>query len=321
MIDQAMGALNQAGRQAGINSLTGELLESPLQPPPPAAMNDTQPAPTPPTGEIVLENVRAALREDVGSGDITAALIPAGSRASARVITREDGVLCGQAWAEAVFAEIDPAIAVAWQRRDGQPIVVGETLFTLEGPARGLLTGERTALNFLQLLSGTATTCRRYADLVADTGVRLLDTRKTIPGLRLAQKYAVACGGCHNHRIGLFDAFLIKENHISACGGIAGAVRTAREHAPGKPVEVEVESLQELEEALDARCDRVMLDNFSLEQMRDAVALAKGRTELEASGNVTEKTLRAIAATGVDFISIGALTKDCKALDLSMRLL
>ena len=237
-------------------------------------MNETPPAPTPPPREIVLENVRAALREDVGTGDITAALIPAGSRASARVITREDGVLCGQAWAETVFAEIDPAITVVWQRRDGDAIGAGETLFTLEGPARGLLTGERTAR-----------------------------------------------GGGHNHRIGLFDAFLVKENHISACGGIAGAVRTARQHAPGKPVEVEVESLPELEEALDARCDRVMLDNFSLDEMRDAVALAKGRTELEASGNVTEETLLAIAATGVDFISIGALTKDCKALDLSMRLL
>ena len=187
--------------------------------------------------------------------------------------------------------------------------------------ARSLLTGERCALNFLQLLSGTATTCRHYADLVADTGVKLLDTRKTVPGLRLAQKYAVACGGCHNHRIGLFDAFLIKENHIRACGGIDAAVRAAKNSAPGKPVEVEVEDLDELQQALEAGCDRVMLDNFSLEKMREAVALTSHRLELEASGNVTEKTLRPIAETGVDYISIGALTKDCKALDLSMRLL
>ena len=194
-------------------------------------------------------------------------------------------------------------------------------MFSLRGPARSLLTGERTALNFLQLLSGTATTCRHYADLVAGTGVKLLDTRKTIPGLRIAQKYAVSCGGCHNHRIGLYDAFLIKENHISACGGIAAAVRTARDHAPDKPVEVEVENLQELEQALAAACDRVMLDNFSLEQMATAVDMTAGRLELEASGNVTANTLRPIAETGVDYISIGALTKDCKALDLSMRLL
>jgi nicotinate-nucleotide pyrophosphorylase (carboxylating) len=275
---------------------------------------------TPPQ-QTVQANVSAALAEDVGDGDITAALISADSQASARVITREDGVLCGQAWVNEVFAQLDPAVQVQWQARDGRDIAAGDSLFTLQGPARSLLTGERSALNFLQLLSGIATTCQRYAQLVEGTGVKLLDTRKTLPGLRMAQKYAVACGGCYNHRIGLFDAFLIKENHIQACGGIAAAVNTARTQAPGKPVEVEVETMDELRQALEAACDRVMLDNFSLPQMREAVALTAGRLELEASGNVNESTLRPIAETGVDFISIGALTKDCKSLDLSMRLL
>ena len=274
-----------------------------------------------PSPQTVQANVSAALAEDVGDGDITAALIAADSQASARVITREDGVLCGRAWVDEVFAQLDSAVQVQWQARDGQDIAAGDSLFTLHGPARSLLTGERSALNFLQLLSGIATTCQRYAQLVDGTGVKLLDTRKTLPGLRMAQKYAVACGGCYNHRIGLFDAFLIKENHIQACGGIAAAVNTARAQAPGKPVEVEVETMDELRQALEAACDRVMLDNFSLPQMREAVALTAGRLELEASGNVNESTLRPIAETGVDFISIGALTKDCKALDLSMRLL
>jgi len=274
-----------------------------------------------PSDSDVLANVRAALAEDVGSGDITAALIPAAAKASARVITREDGVLCGRAWVDRVFAELDPSITVDWTARDGDRIVAGQHLFTASGNARALLTGERSALNFLQLLSGTATSCQRYAALVAGTGVKLLDTRKTIPGLRIAQKYAVTCGGCHNHRIGLYDAFLIKENHIHAAGSIASAVQAARQYAPGKPVEVEVENLDELEQALAAGCDRAMLDNFSLGQMAEAVKVCAGRAELEASGNVTEQTLRPIAETGVDFISIGALTKDCKALDLSMRLL
>ncbi len=284
-------------------------------------MNQQKPQRFQPRQEDILANVRAALAEDVGSGDITAALIPAGSGARARVITREEGVLCGQAWVDAVFRELDPSIKVSWRAQDGESIGAGDELFSVAGPARALLTGERCALNFLQLLCGTATTCQRYAALVAGTGVRLLDTRKTIPGLRVAQKYAVSCGGCYNHRIGLFDAFLIKENHIHAAGGIAQAVSAARQYAPGKPIEVEVESLDELEQALAAGCDRVMLDNFSLEQMASAVALSGGRVELEASGNVTEQTLRPIATTGVDYISIGALTKDCKALDLSMRLL
>lgn len=274
-----------------------------------------------PDSDAVLSNVRTALAEDIGSGDITAALIPAETQARARVITREQGILCGQAWVNTVFAELDAATHIEWQHADGDAVAPGDSLFTLEGPARALLSGERAALNFLQLLSGTATHCRHYADLVAGTGVRLLDTRKTIPGLRLAQKYAVTCGGCHNHRIGLYDAFLIKENHISACGGIAAAVSAARNLAPGRPVEVEVESIAELQQALEAGSDRIMLDNFTLEQMVQAVQLTAGRAELEASGNVTDATLRPIAETGVDFISIGALTKDCKAMDLSMRLL
>ena len=275
----------------------------------------------PPHPDLVAADVRRALAEDVGSGDITAALIPAGRRASARVITREDGVLCGRTWAEAVFQEVDAEVELRWEAEDGATLAAGDTLFSASGRARALLTAERTALNFLQLLSATATTCRRYARFVADTDVRLLDTRKTIPGLRLAQKYAVTCGGCHNHRIGLFDAYLIKENHISACGGIDAAVTAARQQTPGVMVEVEVESLEELRQAIAADCDRVMLDNFSTADMAEAVALAAGRVELEASGNVTEATLREIALTGVDFISIGALTKDCRALDLSMRLL
>lgn len=284
-------------------------------------MNQLQTERTQPEEDAVLANVRAALAEDVGNGDITAGLIPADANASARVISREEGILCGRAWVDRVFGELDPAITLDWQVDDGAPLAAGQQLFTASGPARGLLTGERSALNFLQLLSGTATTCHRYATRVADTGVRLLDTRKTIPGLRIAQKYAVTCGGCYNHRIGLYDAFLIKENHILAAGGIAEAVQAARQYAPGKPVEVEVESLAELEQALAARCDRVMLDNFSLEQMASAVHVSAGQVELEASGNVTEQTLRPIAETGVDYISIGALTKDCRALDLSMRLL
>ncbi|HBM82314.1 MAG TPA: carboxylating nicotinate-nucleotide diphosphorylase [Halieaceae bacterium] len=273
------------------------------------------------TDNDIHDNVRAALAEDVGGGDITAALIPAAAVATARVITREDGVLCGRAWVDAVFAAVDPDLQPEWSSADGELITAGSTLFTVRGPARALLTAERSALNFLQLLSGTATRCHHYATLVTGTGVRLLDTRKTIPGLRKAQKYAVRCGGCHNHRIGLYDAFLIKENHINACGSIAAAVREAHKVAPGKPVEVEVETMSELEQALGAGADRVMLDNFTLQAMRDAVALVAKRLELEASGNITETTLRSVAETGVDFISIGALTKDTRALDLSMRLL
>lgn len=268
----------------------------------------------------IQANVRAALAEDVGSGDITAQLIPAGRDASARIITRENATVAGTAWVDEVFRQVDPRVQVRWQVRDGEQVSADQTLFTLEGPARALLTGERSALNFLQLLSGTASRARHYANLVDGTGVKLLDTRKTLPGLRLAQKYAVTCGGCHNHRIGLFDAFLIKENHIAACGGIAQAIAAAHRIAPGKPVEIEVEDLAELRQALDAGADIIMLDELSQDDMRTAVALTAGRAKLEASGGITESTLRSIAETGVDYISIGTLTKDIKALDLSMRL-
>ncbi|MBD8708228.1 carboxylating nicotinate-nucleotide diphosphorylase [Pseudomonas sp. CFBP 13711] len=271
------------------------------------------------TAEIEA-NVRRALLEDVGSGDITAQLIPAERLAKATVISRDAAVIAGTAWVDAVFRQLDPRVAVHWQIVDGDRVQPNQALFHLEGPARSLLTGERSALNFLQLLSGVATRAQRYADMVADTQVKLLDTRKTLPGLRMAQKYAVTCGGCHNHRIGLFDAFLIKENHIAACGGIAEAITAAHKIAPGKPVEIEVESLDELKQALDGGADIIMLDELSLDDMREAVRLTAGRAKLEASGGVTDATLRTIAETGVDYISIGTLTKDVKAVDLSMRL-
>ena len=269
--------------------------------------------------EIQL-NVQLALQEDVGAGDITAQLIPAERVATARVITREAAVLCGSAWVDEVFRQLDPRVVVTWNAQDGDKVSADQTLFTLSGPARALLTGERSALNFVQSLSAVATRCRHYADLVEGTPVKLLDTRKTIPGLRLAQKYAVTCGGCHNHRIGLYDAFLIKENHIAACGGIAQAVASARQIAPGKPVEVEVESLEELKQALDAGADIIMLDELSHEDMRTAVQLTAGRAKLEASGGINDSTLRSVAETGVDYISLGTLTKDVMAVDLSMRL-
>ena len=268
----------------------------------------------------IQRNVRLALQEDVGAGDITAQLIPAERIASARVITREAAVLCGSAWVDEVFRQLDPGVVVTWNAQDGDRVSADQTLFTLSGPARALLTGERSALNFVQSLSAVATRCRQYADLVEGTPVKLLDTRKTIPGLRLAQKYAVTCGGCHNHRIGLYDAFLIKENHIAACGGIAQAVTSARQIAPGKPVEVEVESLEELQQALNAGADIIMLDELSHADMRTAVQLTAGRAKLEASGGINDSTLRSVAETGVDYISLGTLTKDIKAIDLSMRL-
>ena len=264
--------------------------------------------------------VALALKEDIGSGDITADLVGAHEQAFATVITREPGVLCGTQFVDAVFAAVDASLEVIWQKSDGDDLLASDTLFTVSGAARSILTAERAALNFLQMLSGTASYSAKLAALVEGTSTRLLDTRKTIPGFRNAQKYAVACGGCLNHRFGLYDAFLIKENHIAACGGIQEAVEVARTKAPGKTVEVEVESLDELSQALDAGADRIMLDNFSLGDLQQAVTLNKGRAELEASGNVTEATLRGIADTGVDFISIGALTKVVMPLDLSMRL-
>lgn len=263
--------------------------------------------------------VRQALAEDVGSGDVTANLIPAGTHASARVISRDAGVLCGTAFVNEVFTQLDPTLVLHWHFKDGDTIGENDLLFSITGDARAVLTGERTALNFLQLLSGTATRAQQYAQSVAGTGVRLLDTRKTIPGLRLAQKYAVHCGGCNNHRIGLYDAYLIKENHIEASGGIVNAVSAARQATPDIPVEVEVETLDELRLALDAGADRIMLDNFDLDGLREAVRITAGAAELEASGNVSETTLQAIANTGVDYISIGALTKSVTPLDLSMR--
>ena len=263
--------------------------------------------------------VALALAEDVGAGDLTAALIPEDARAEATVISRETAVLCGAPWFDAVFRQLDPRVAIDWRAADGDRIEPNQVLCTLRGPARALLTGERTALNFLQMLSGTATLARRFADTVAGTGATILDTRKTLPGLRLAQKYAVRCGGCQNHRIGLFDAVLIKENHIMAAGSITNAIAAARRLHPGVTVEVEVENLAELEEALAARPDIVMLDNFDLATMAEAVRIAGGRVKLEASGNVSFDTVRQIAETGVDYISIGGLTKDVRAVDLSMR--
>jgi len=270
--------------------------------------------------QYVTETVTRALLEDVGTGDLTASLIDSSALASATIMTREAGILCGMAFASEAFRQTDPACQLDWRLADGDSLSAGDELCRIQGPARALLTAERTALNFIQLLSGTATTASLYAARVAHTGVKLLDTRKTLPGLRLAQKYAVACGGCHNHRIGLFDAFLIKENHIAAAGSISAAISTARRAATGKLIEIEVETTEELHQGLEAGADRIMLDNFSLEQLREAVKTAGGRAELEASGNVTDETLVSIAETGVDLISIGALTKHVRALDLSMRL-
>ncbi|WP_250658770.1 carboxylating nicotinate-nucleotide diphosphorylase [Alkalimarinus coralli] len=267
----------------------------------------------------IIQNVTSALEEDIGSGDITAMLIPQNTHAKANIITREHCVVCGIDWVNEVFKQVDETVHVKWHVSEGDYVKPNTVLFSLEGPARGLLTGERAALNFLQTLSGTATICKEYASLVSHTNVKLLDTRKTIPGLRQAQKYAVTFGGCHNHRIGLYDAFLIKENHIMACGSIQKAVESARAIAPGKPVEVEVESMSELEQALKAKADIIMLDNFDNTSLVKAVAMSSGTAKLEASGGINKDTLAAIAETGVDYISIGALTKDCKAIDLSMR--
>nr|WP_299243310.1 carboxylating nicotinate-nucleotide diphosphorylase [uncultured Halomonas sp.] len=274
--------------------------------------------------EALAEDIRTSaarlLAEDAGPGDITAQLIPENQWATAQVISREEAVLCGVAWVDELFRRLDQRVTLSWQAADGDVLSAGQVFLELEGPARSLLTGERAALNLLQTLSGTASRVRHYVQRVADTGVRLLDTRKTLPGLRLAQKYAVTCGGGHNHRIGLYDAFLIKENHIAACGSIAAAVKEARSIAKDLPVEVEVENFDELDQALDAQADIVMLDNFSLDDLRKAVSITAKRATLEASGNVDESTLQAIASTGVDCISIGALTKDVKSIDLSMRI-
>ncbi len=264
--------------------------------------------------------IRRFLAEDVGSGDVTAQIVPENTGALASVITREDIIVCGRDWFEAVFMTLDPRCEVIWQVKEGQRVLAGTQLCRLNGPARSLLTGERTALNLLQTLSGTATLCRQYADAVAGTGTVVLDTRKTIPGLRKLQKYAVKVGGCENHRFGLYDGILIKENHIVAAGSIAQAVQRARELKTGLSVEVEVESLAELNQALDAGADIVLLDNFPLEWLRKAVEIGAGRALLEASGNIELSNIRQIAETGVDRISIGSLTKNLQAVDLSMRI-
>ena len=264
--------------------------------------------------------VRAALEEDIGSGDLTAALIPENVQASARVVCRDQAVLCGQAWFDAVFQALDPRVEITWQTRDGYDLTAGQTLCRLHGPARAILTGERCALNFLQTLSGTATTTRAYVNAIAGMHTKLLDTRKTLPGLRLAQKYAVHVGGALNHRKGLYDAILIKENHITLAGSISAAIEAARRLAPpNTPVEVEVENLDQLRSALAAGVKQVLLDNFPLELMREAVKLAADKATVEASGGVGIEGLRAIAATGVDFISVGSLTKHVHAVDLSLR--
>jgi len=267
--------------------------------------------------------VATALAEDVGSGDLTAGLIPADRRGRARIITRETAVFAGRPYVDEVFRQVDPRVQVEWNTADGEAVTADQVLYRLSGPARSLLTGERTALNFVQALSGTATATKRYADVVAGLSCRILDTRKTIPGLRNAQKYAVRCGGGTNHRIGLYDGILIKENHIIAAGSIAAAVAAARTSGTRVPVEVEVESLDELREALDAGADMALLDEFTLDDMRSAVAMnrahPKGPMKLEASGGITLESVRAIAETGVDFISVGSLTKHVRAVDLSMR--
>jgi nicotinate-nucleotide pyrophosphorylase (carboxylating) len=271
------------------------------------------------------DTVRRALAEDVGDGDLTAALVPEGAHAEATIVARENALLCGTAWVDEVFRQLDPAVRIAWSVADGARIVADQVLCRLAGPARALLTGERTALNFLQTLSGTATVARRYADAVVGTRCRILDTRKTLPGLRDAQKYAVRCGGCTNHRMGLYDGILVKENHVVAAGGIGPAVRAARAAAQAAPrpvsVEIEVESLDEVREALAAGADMLLLDDFSLADMRAAVAIARARggVQLEASGGIALEALRAVAETGVDFISVGSLTKHVRAVDLSMR--
>jgi len=271
------------------------------------------------TASINTSQIQAFLAEDIGTGDITADIIPATMTAEAEIISRENMVLCGQAWFDAVFSALDSNIVIDWLEAEGAAVTAGSTLCRIKGPARGLLTGERTALNLLQTLSATASIARQYARAVDGTGCKVLDTRKTIPGLRQAQKYAVACGGCYNHRIGLYDGVLIKENHIIAAGSIAKAIQTARTLST-VAIEVEVESLAELRDAIAAKPDRIMLDNFSLEDMRIAVEFNNGEIELEASGNIDLDNIRAVAETGVDYISIGALTKNIKAVDLSMRI-
>lgn len=271
------------------------------------------------SADQIAADVARALTEDLGPGDLTAALIPEDATSTATVICREAAVVCGTAWFNAVFRQLDSAVRIEWTVKDGDRVPPGHILCRLTGSARALVSGERTALNFLQLLCGTASTARTYADAVAGTNTRILDTRKTLPGLRAAQKFATRCGGCVNHRMGLYDAILIKENHIAAAGSLAAAVQASRQYQPDKAIELEVESLAELDEALSLGVDHLLLDNFSLPELTTAVLRTAGRARLEASGNVALDGLAAIAATGVDFISVGALTKHVQAIDLSMR--
>ncbi len=275
-----------------------------------------------PDSQIIARQVAAALAEDIGTGDVTAALVPAQQQVRAHIVAREPAVLCGTDWADQVFKQLDPGIRLEWQATDAERIAADQVLVRIAGPARPILTGERTALNFLQTLSATATATSRYVEAVAGTNCRILDTRKTIPGLRLAQKYAVRCGGAQNHRLGLHDMVLVKENHIIAAGSIATAISAARRTSPGVPVEVEVESLNEFDQALAAGADIILLDELTLDDMRTAVERNRQRgakAKLEASGSVTLATVREIALTGVDYISLGSITKHVQAIDLSMR--
>jgi len=269
--------------------------------------------------QLIYSQVKLALQEDIGQQDLTADLIPVDTAATATIITRENATLCGQNWLTEVFKQLDSTITIKWSFSDGDQMQANDIICTLQGPARTLLTGERTAMNFLQTLSATATLTKKYTDIVEGLAVHILDTRKTLPGLRLAQKYAVRCGGGYNHRVGLYDGILIKENHINAAGSINAAVQQARTLHKGFDVEVEVENFDELQQALDASADIILLDNFDIPTLEKAVELNQGQAKLEASGGITFDSLRAIAETGVDRISIGALTKDIQAIDLSMR--
>ncbi len=272
-----------------------------------------------PSAVVIAQHVATALAEDIGSGDVTASLIPADKRATARIISREPAILCGAAWFEACFRQLDASVQLDWQANDGDKLLPDQLICTVTGNARALLTAERSALNFLQTLSATATLTRRYADLTQGTNAVVMDTRKTLPGLRLAQKYAVTVGGGANQRIGLFDGILIKENHIAAAGGIRQALAAAESLHAGVPIQIEVESLDELQTALDAGARLILLDNFDLAGLRQAVRITAGRAQLEASGGIALDTIRAVAETGVDRISVGSLTKDVRAIDLSMR--
>lgn len=270
--------------------------------------------------EQIQQQVKLAIEEDVGSGDVTAALLPEDEQASARLISRQPAIIAGQQWFGEVFRQLDERISIHWHVSDGDRVTADQLLCELHGPVRALLTGERAAMNFLQTLSGTATIVHRYVDKIAGTGAQVLDTRKTLPGLRLAQKYAVSCGGGGNHRIGLYDMVLIKENHITAAGSISEAVKTARRLSPQLEIEVEVETLVQLDQALAAGVERVLLDNMDIKMLKQAVSLNSGRARLEASGGITLDNIREVAETGVDFISVGTLTKDVQAVDLSMRI-